>query len=132
VSEQELTDAVAELYRVFARYPLRDDVSYCDHCIAPEVVAALHAVPLRPAVLAAWATIGGAASVHHLAALVSDLTTGSITDFEIRADIDAWICGPAPEAALTAAAGTPGPDAADAVEALEDLRWFREWYCTGS
>jgi len=49
VNERELTDAVAKLYRVFARYPLRDDVSYCDHCIAPEDVAALHAVPLHEA-----------------------------------------------------------------------------------
>ena len=49
MSEQELTDTVAELYRVFARYPVRDDVSFCDHCIAPEDVAALHAVPLHEA-----------------------------------------------------------------------------------
>jgi hypothetical protein len=221
VSERELTDAVAELYRVFARYPLRDDVSFCDHCIAPEDVAALHAVPLPEApvdklgrllmnhstwgdreyhlhflprllelvssgamnsysysiwlppfllpcregpadehralddfftawwratittwparcqpqeilqlvqscgqpvapYLAAWGSYGGPAAVDHLEALVTDLTTGSITDVEIRHDIDAWICGPIPEAVLTNA---------DAEEALEDLRWFREWYC---
>jgi hypothetical protein len=73
--------------------------------------------------LAAWGSYGGTAAVHHLEALVTDLTTGSITDFEIRHDIDSWICGPIPEAVLT----TAGPDAE---EALEDLRWFREWYCT--
>jgi len=221
VNERELTDAVAKLYRVFARYPLRDDVSYCDHCIAPEDVAALHAVPLHEApvrmlgrllinhstwgdreyhlhflprllelvatgamnassysvwlpaflipcrdgpadehralddffsawwrhtlttwpapcepqevlvllkasgqpvapYLAAWGSYGGAAAIRHLQALITDLTTGSSVEYGIREELDAWICGPIPDAVLAAT---------DADDVLEEVRSFREWYC---
>jgi hypothetical protein len=42
-----LDGAIADLYVVFGRYPLVEDVGYCTHCVTPADVAALHAVPLR-------------------------------------------------------------------------------------
>ncbi|MGC4744316.1 hypothetical protein ACLQ28_01440 [Micromonospora sp. DT201] len=43
----ELQAAVDDLYAVFGRYPLIEDVEYCDHCVDPEQVLALHRPPLR-------------------------------------------------------------------------------------
>lgn len=216
--------SVAELYRVFARYPLREDVSYCDHCVDPAEVRALHqtalheatadqlgrlmvnystwgdpayhrhflprlleltasgalngwgystflpaslstwssgTVPERAALdrfiatwwqatlvtwparcepreilelvemcdkriapyLAAWPT-SGRAPASHLAELVPDLAVSSRVDSPFWNDIDAWLCGPEPEAILTAAART------GATTALDDLHRYRRWHCT--
>ncbi|MBQ0906859.1 hypothetical protein [Micromonospora sp. U21] len=43
----ELQAAVDDLYRVFGRYQLVESVEYCDHCVDPEQVEALHRTPLR-------------------------------------------------------------------------------------
>jgi hypothetical protein len=40
-------DTIEDLYRAYAPVPLDPGVGYCDHCVAPEQVAALHAEPLR-------------------------------------------------------------------------------------
>jgi hypothetical protein len=49
VTVPTLQQTVDELYRVFARYPLREGVTFCEHCIDPDEVAALHEIPLREA-----------------------------------------------------------------------------------
>jgi hypothetical protein len=44
----QLSLAIDNLYRVFAAYPLIEDVSYCrDHCVTAEEVATMHRTPLR-------------------------------------------------------------------------------------
>ena len=40
---------IENLYQAYAHYRLIPDVAYCDHCITPDRVAALHAAPLRQA-----------------------------------------------------------------------------------
>jgi hypothetical protein len=42
-----MATAVAELYGVFAQYPLRAPVEGCPHCVSPEYQALLEAQPLR-------------------------------------------------------------------------------------
>jgi hypothetical protein len=49
VTVPTLQQTVDELYRVFARYPLHEGVTFCEHCIDPDEVAALHEIPLREA-----------------------------------------------------------------------------------
>lgn len=43
----DLRVALANLYETFSRYPLPDSTEVCDHCVAPETVEAIRAVPLR-------------------------------------------------------------------------------------
>ncbi|MFI7541102.1 hypothetical protein [Actinoplanes sp. NPDC049599] len=42
-----MRDAIEQVYRAYAPVPLNPDVEYCDHCVSPEQVAALHSYPLR-------------------------------------------------------------------------------------
>lgn len=43
----ELADAIENLYVTFARYPLRAEIPFCDHCHDEGEIAALRSVPLR-------------------------------------------------------------------------------------
>jgi hypothetical protein len=43
----DLAAAVTELYAVFSRYPLREPMSNCPHCIGPDEAAELTGTPLR-------------------------------------------------------------------------------------
>lgn len=45
----DMRTEIEDLYRAYAHHRLIPDVEYCDHCVLPEEVAALHAVPLRDA-----------------------------------------------------------------------------------
>jgi hypothetical protein len=40
-------EVIEELYTAYAPVPLDPDVGYCDHCVSPAQVAALHAYPVR-------------------------------------------------------------------------------------
>jgi len=87
----------------------------------------VQASPPKPGVVdlagIAWGSYGGTAAIRHLEALITDLTTGSSVEYGIREELDAWICGPIPDAVLAAT---------DADDVLEELRSFREWYCPPS
>jgi hypothetical protein len=232
MSARELRRSVDGLYRVFGRYPLRADVRYCDHCVGPDEVRALHEVDLhdvtaeqlgllmvnfstwgdpayhrhflprlleltadgamnawsyatflppclgswsagtaeeRNAVdrfiaawwqstlttwparceprellelidgcgqrvapyLAVWPT-GTSAPAHHLAGLVTDLIVSSHVDSPFWDDIDAWMCSPAPEAILTAAAARTGPVTAQTITASDDLHLYRQLHCAAT
>jgi hypothetical protein len=82
-----LDEAVAGLYRVFARYPLREDVSYCDHCVAPEEVEELHRTALREVtpdqlehLMANYSTWGDPAyHAHFLPRLLEVTASGAIS-----------------------------------------------------
>jgi hypothetical protein len=78
--------------------------------------------------LEAWPTDSNPPPALHLAEMLADLTAGDRSHFEFRDDLDAWLCGPVPEAILIAAA-RGGPATAQAGRALEDLGRYRRWYC---
>lgn len=63
--------ALERLYEIFSRYPLLDNSEVCEHCVAPEVLESIHAVPLRQL---------SASALGHYAWNVS--TWGEIEDFK--------------------------------------------------
>lgn len=87
--DPELAAAVAELYTVFARHPLAEQIGYCDHCVGDDEALVLQQVPLRELTAdqldrytrKAMSTWGDAADFQHfLPRLLELVATGAQDD----------------------------------------------------
>lgn len=74
----DLAAAVTELYAVFSRYPLREPMGYCPHCVAPEEAAELIMTPLReiPAGLMGRSAIANTMSIIVLGRIANSFSIG--------------------------------------------------------
>ena len=88
-----MRDAIENLYHAYASVPLDPDVGYCDHCVSPEQVAALHAYPLREIPAAALgrllgkgiSTWGSEPYFRHFVPRLLELTvSGELNDFSVE------------------------------------------------